>query len=152
MTDLLIGSENDLVIYNGDLVLIDTLEVLIRQRIVNQLRTFTGTLFFDQDYGIDQTLMFQRGTQELLDQDIKDIVGNTEGVVSLVSFESKVDSVTRVYSCSFEYLIESGEIVGIANLGVGDETNIAVPVDGIWKDGKWDYSGHWDNKEIWGSD
>ena len=57
MTDLLLGANNDLVIYNGQLSLIQTQEELIRQRLLNRLRTFTGTLFTNINYGIDVNLI-----------------------------------------------------------------------------------------------
>ena len=148
MTDLLLGANNDLVIYNGQLSLIQTQEELIRQRLLNRLRTFTGTLFTNINYGIDVNLIGSKTDKSFLDQDIKDIIESTPGIIDLVEFVSEVD-LDRVYSLRFKYTIETGEIIGITNLGISSES-LFVRSKGVWKDGYWDYSGIWDDEEIWG--
>ena len=149
MTDLFLGSDNDLFFENGQLVLIKDTEVLVRQRLLNKLRTFTGTLFTNINYGIDTNLIFQKGTKDLLDQHLKTLISNTTGIIALKSFESSV-STDRQYTCKFQYTIETGEIVGISGLAISTTGVPSVVGVGIWKDGYWDYSGVWDDDEIWG--
>ena len=148
MTDIRLNSLNDLDLSGGDLALIDNKEELVRQRLLNKLRTFTGTLFTNVLYGIDVDLVFQKDTQGLLDQHLKDLISSTKGIISLVSFTSEVN-LKREYTCNFTYEIETGEIVGIAGITLG--TKGVVSTTGIWRDGLWDYSGIWNNDEIWGS-
>lgn len=149
MSDLLLGPSNDLVIINGQLQLITTVETLTRQRLVNKLRTFTGTLFTNVDYGIDVNLVFERGTQDLLDQHLKTLISDTPGIDEIVEFSSEV--INRVYRCTFRYKIETGEITGVSNLSLSGESSGAELSNGIWVDGYWDYTGTWDNKDLWGT-
>lgn len=146
-TDLKISNTNDLDFAGGLLTLLTTKEELVRQRILNKLNTFTGTLFTNINYGLNANYIFEKGTQSLVDQDIKSLVQQTSGVVSLKSFTSTVGS-DRVYRTNFTYEIETGELVSIANLGVGSSGLLSRV--GIWSNGVWDYYGSWDNEEIWG--
>jgi hypothetical protein len=150
MTDIQLGPDNDLLIVNGQINLIETTEVLVRQRLLNKLRAFTGTLFTNIDYGIRANLVFAKGTQSLLDQDIKALISNTRGVVKLVSYTSS-DNPQRTLTVDFEYEIETGEIVGIKGLNVSGSSSEQYGRGGIWVNGIWDYSGTWDQDEIWGS-
>lgn len=147
-TDLLLGTNNDLVFRQGSLVLIDRIEDLVRQRLLFKLRTFTDTLFTNINFGINQNLLFNKGTQGLLDQDIRSNIEATEGVIKITSFSSNVNK-DRLYTCSFEVQIETGEILGINNLVFG-RTGLLVD-EGVWVDGNWDYRGLFDFEEIWGS-
>lgn len=147
MTDLLLDSENDLVIEGGSFQLITDTPTLIKQRLLNKLSAFTGNLFTNINYGLNQELFFDRGTKSLLDQNIKELISTTKGVISLVSFTSTVLT-TRVYQCSFTYSVETGEISGIENLTFG--TAGIVSQDGIWKEGIFQFNGIWDDEEIWG--
>lgn len=148
MTDLLLGPENDLALEGGSLAIIDTKEVLTRQRLLFKLRTFTNTLFTNINFGLDQGLIFKKNTKNLLDQEIKTLIEETEGVIALVSFSSKVGT-DRRYVCNFEYSIETGEIVGVNGLVFGSSGLEAR--EGVWLNGKWDYTGSWKDDEIWGS-
>lgn len=148
MTDLRLNNLNDLDISGGSLSLIDTKEELVRQRLLNRLNTFTGTLFTNINYGIDVDLIFERSTKDLLDQHLKDIISKVQGILSLVSFTSTV-SIQRIYLCDFTYKIETGELVGIKGLSFGSKG--LVTTQGVWNNGLWDYSGIWNNDQIWGS-
>lgn len=149
MTDIYLDHTNDLLLREGQIFLVEDIEVLVRQRILNKLRAFTGTLFTNINYGINASLVFAKGTSSLLDQDIKTLIANTAGVVKLISYTSQVNE-QRVYTSSFEYKIETGEIVGVNNVPIsGGILEQALSV-GIWKDGVWDYSSLWDDEEIWG--
>lgn len=150
MTDILLGPDGDLFIENGQLKLIDSIEVLTRQRLLNKLRTITGTLFTNINYGIDRNLLFKKGTKDFLDQNIQSLIDNTTGVIRLVEFESSVN-LNREYVLTFKYEIETGEIVGIRDLGVSS-TGDATIASGIWVDGYWDYSGTYEFTEVWGDD
>lgn len=149
MTDVKLGTNNDFEIIDGSFSLIQETSELVKQRLLNKLRAFTGTLFTNVDYGVDQTLFFERGTKTLLDQNLKTLISETKGIISLVNFESKVGT-DRFYRCSFVYSTEVGEIQGIDGLTLG--ANGVILDEGIWKDGKWVFSGTWQDEEIWGSD
>ena len=152
MTDILLDSNNDLSIIDGQLQLIDTQEILIRQKLLNRLKSFTNTLFTNVNYGINTNLAFGKNTQDALTQNIKTIVSTTSGVVRLVSFEFNV-SVDREYRCRFTYEIETGAIEGldIPLAGTNITESPQEPVIGIWNNGVWTYNSIWDAQEIWGT-
>ena len=149
MTDLALNTENDLLVVNGQLSLLTTQESFIRQRIMISLNTFTKTWFENQNFGINQELIFEKGTQSLLDQDIRTIVTETSGVQKILDFTSTV-SPARRYTCDFTYITDTGEIVVNKNISIGGEGVITTV--GIWTNGYWDYLGVWDDEEVWGSE
>tara|TARA_R110002153_G_scaffold48948_3_gene138174 strand:- start:494 stop:943 length:450 start_codon:yes stop_codon:yes gene_type:complete len=146
-TDLKINSFNDLDFTGGQLTLLTTKEELVRQRLLNKLNSFTNTLFTNINYGLNVSLIFSKGTQSLVDQDIRSVILTTEGVVKLKSYESVVGE-DRVYRANVSYEIETGEIVIISNLGIG--SGGLLNRQGVWNNGVWDYYGSWDDEEIWG--
>ena len=146
MTDLALSTENDLLVVNGQLVLLSTQEELTRQRLMISLNTFTKTWFENQNFGINQELIFEKGTQGLLDQDVKTIITETTGVVKLLEFVSRIDT-DRVYRNDFTYLTEEGDIVSIANVSFSG--NGLLNTVGLFEDGVWNYLGIWDNEAIW---
>lgn len=148
MTDMKLDSEGDLLIENGRFILFETVEEWIRQKVLITLSTISGTWFADINFGINSNLVFQKGTQTELDQNIKKLISEIDGVVSLVSFSSTV-GYDRVYRCSFEYSITTGEITSIANLPTAGG-GAGLVTEGIFIDGVWDFTGTWDNKETWG--
>jgi hypothetical protein len=146
-TDLRLNSFNDLDFTGGRLTLITTKEELVRQRLLNKLNSFTGTLFTNINYGLNADLIFNKDTQSLVDQDIRGTITTTEGVIRLISYTSTVGK-DRAYRADLSYEIETGEVVSITNLGVGSEGLISRK--GVWNNGVWDYYGSWDDEEIWG--
>lgn len=149
MTDIELGADNDLVVSAGQLLLIQTKEVMVRQRLLNKLRAFTGTLFTNQNYGIDSDFIGSRGQKEVLDEHLKSLIIETKGVLEMISFEGSLNKESRTYSCQFKYLIDVGEISGISllftNQGIVDFKKV-----GIWRNGYWIYNGSWEN-DAWGS-
>lgn len=130
MTDLALSEENDLVVINGQLQLLQTQEAVTRQRLLISLRTFTKTWFENQNFGINQELVFAKGTKDLLDQDIKTIIAETDGVVKLVSYTSHTDPETRVHYPVFVYETLEGNLTSITgeDIIVRDSTDEASGV------------------------
>lgn len=148
MTDILLDSSNDLSIVDGGLELIDTTEVLIRQKLLNRLRSFTDTLFTNINYGINSRVAFGKNTQDALTQNIKTVVSTTRGVVRLVSFSSTVGE-DRIYRARFTYEISTGVISGL-DIPIGSPQIVPEPTVGIWQNGTWTFNSLWDNEEVWG--
>lgn len=147
MTDLALDENNDLLVINGQLVLIGTEEELTRQRILISLNTFTNTWFENKNFGISEELIFAKGTEALLDQDIKTIITETSGVIKLLEFTSQTDSTSRVYSADFKYETVTGEIVSVSNVGIGS-TGVLNTVS-VFADGIWNYAGIWQDELLW---
>lgn len=148
MTDLRLGVDGDLLLENGSVKIIDSLEELTRQRLLIKLRTFTKTLFTNVNFGVDQDLLFKKNTKSLLDQEIKTLIEETEGVLTLKSFTSKT-SKERTYSCDFEYSVTTGEIVSVTSLTFGSTGSLTKV--GVWEGSQFEYLGTWANDELWGS-
>ena len=146
MTDLVLGNDNDLLVINGQLQIFQTKEEFIRQRIMISLNTFTNTWFENINFGINQNLIFAKGTQDLLDQDIKTIITGTDGVIKLLSYASSVDPITRIYTLNFSYETEEGLIVSLTGVTLGDSPNL-TPI--FNEDGFWDYGGTWTDEFVW---
>lgn len=119
MTDLVLGDDNDLLVLNGQLQLFQTKEEFTRQRLMISLNTFTNTWFENINFGINQNLIFAKGTQDLLDQDIKTIITDTDGVIKILSYSSIVDPITRVYTMTFSYETQEGGIVSLTGVTLG---------------------------------
>lgn len=148
MTDLLINSNGDLDLQNGQLVLVPTTEQLTQQRLKVSLSTFTGTWFANQNFGIDSSLIFEKGSKGFLDEDIKSIVSSTEGVLRLVSYSSTVDTQTRKMVVNFKYEVAIINLdSSIAGVGTGGET---TTVSSIFQFGVWYNNGTWDHEMVWG--
>lgn len=150
MSDIQLGPDNDLLLVNGQIYLISKLEDLVRQRILNKLRSFTNTLFTNINYGINSNLVFNKGTQSLLDQEIKSMISETKGVVKLISYSSEVSS-DRQYLSNFKYQIDTGVIVSVSKLRIVPDTINAPNLPyGIWFNGVWDSDGAYSDTEVWG--
>lgn len=147
MTDLALNDDNDLLVFNGQLVLLTTVEELVRQRIMISLKTSTNTWFENKNFGINADLIFAKGTKDLLDQDIKTIITETSGVIKVLTFTSKVDSTSRVYRCNFVYETETGTITSITNVTFGSTGLLSTT--GVFVNGVWNYDGIWTDEFIW---
>lgn len=146
MTDILLDNLYDLDTSDGQIYLIDSVEKLTLQRLNNKLRAFTNTLWTNINYGIDVSLVFKRGTKELLDGNIQRLISETKGITEIISFQSEV-GVDRKYVLNFECRIETGEILGIKGITFGR----SAADYGVWFNGKFMFNGTWFATEIWGS-
>lgn len=150
MTDIALDSTNDLLIEDGIFNLLTTQETVVRQKLLNRLRSFTRTLFTDVNYGIRQEVAFGKNTQAALTQNIKTIISTTAGVVRLVSFDSTV-GVDRVYRADFTYEVTTGAIEGLTIPIAATPAPTPPTSTGVWQDGLFTFSGIWDNTQIWGT-
>lgn len=149
MSDIKLDSNNDLFLLDGQIVLIEEKEELVRQRLMNRLQTFTNSLWTNRFYGIDVNLLGIRTSNTvLMDREIKLLISQTKGIIRLVEFSSRI-GIDRVYRCTFKYQIETGEIIGIKGLNV---KRTLVPIRGVFYNGYWHYDRRWDTNETWGID
>lgn len=112
--DLLLDADGDLVIKDGDLVLVGGIEA-IRQDVWCRLRFFRGEWFLDASAGVEY---FQRILTKPADVDgARDIFRReilaTPGVTEVVSLEVAFDGRTRALTGSFVAKTDAGLIEGM---------------------------------------
>jgi len=149
MADIQLNSQNDFDIRDGQLYLTQTRQNLVQQRLLNRLRSFTGTLFTNINYGLNSKLVGAVATRDSLAQNIKTLITTTPDIVRLLSYEDFVENSTRTYYATFTAETVTGDIVGIGDIPVGT----TVPGQQrlrIWRDGVWHYDGIWYDDSVWG--
>lgn len=121
MEDLLLDSSGDITITDDDLVLSTGLDS-VRQRIKMRLRMFKGEIFIDTALGtphFDSTFA-RRPDLDLIKSVYRKVIGESEGVVELLSLTVELPS-TRILSVKSEVLASDGQrIVLVDTLDLGD--------------------------------
>lgn len=121
MEDLLLDSSGDITITDDDLVLSTGLDS-VRQRIKMRIRMFKGEVFIDTALGtphFDSTFA-RRPDLDLIKSVYRKVIGESEGVVELVSLTVELPS-TRILSVKAEVLASDGQrIVLVDTLDLGE--------------------------------
>lgn len=106
------ASLNDLLIVNGDLVIVDGAQAIL-QSILQRLRMYLGEWFMDNSIGLpwfDQILV-KNPDQSKIDGLIQNQILSTPGVDTLTAYSIvKADFTTRVLEISFEVQTTSGTV------------------------------------------
>jgi hypothetical protein len=55
-----------------------------------RLQSWRNNCFFDRIAGVDYNELLDKGTKPLLDQDVRRVIFQTRGVISIASFESQI--------------------------------------------------------------
>jgi|26BtaG_2_1085354.scaffolds.fasta_scaffold02386_9 hypothetical protein len=118
MTDIALDDSGDLIIENGQIPLLGTIQESTRQRLQISLSTISGEWFKDINFGVPRELLFSKGTQGMLDAAVVEIIVGTDGIQSITEFESSLDAGTRVYTVNFSAITDSGEVVTLEGLEV----------------------------------
>ena len=112
MTDLLLtDGSHDLVIVNGDLVVIPFIEDSTAQRLKIRLLTFKGEWFLNTDFGVPyyQTVFKKITTKGQVDSVFRTQILDTPDVETITAFESIFDVASREYTVTFSCRVTSGE-------------------------------------------
>lgn len=113
--DIMLGTDDDLSIVNGDLELTGHGIESIRQAVQIRLRLFRGELFVDQSKGIPyieevftkiQDTGFLRGI-------FRDTVLRTPGIAEVSSMSIRVDQANRELHVAFRATTEDGDALDI---------------------------------------
>ncbi len=118
MTDLRLDpATHDLVIQDGDLVLIDTEEYLCEQSVKVILKTFAGEFFLHTDFGVPwleseegSNPLLGKSSQSYVDSAIKGAILSSPHVLEIIRYESSFDAVTGARDTTVEVLSRSGPI------------------------------------------
>jgi phage baseplate assembly protein W len=118
-TDYKLDSTGDLDLSSLGLVLLDTKEAALRQRLQIVLRTYQGEWFMNTTTGLPyfSDPFINKPDKVAVDNVIKTAIINTEGVVSLDEYTSSLNS-NRDLNVSFSATSETGEIVSITDLEI----------------------------------
>jgi len=110
MVDLKIDpTTRDLVIENGDLVLVDGVDA-VRQDVDIRLNTFLGTWFLDQRIGIPyfERILGQKPRYQAIAGIFREAILETPGMVSLTDLRLDFDGTTRTLSVAFRGVASEG--------------------------------------------
>lgn len=111
--------DGDLVYKNGDFQLIEGVDE-VNQCIEIDLGTNQGDWDLNLLKGTDQSLLFDKSTDEQARAEIFRVLGNEERIESINSVEIISDTVNRVRKIHFDITLETGETLQReVNLDVG---------------------------------
>lgn len=79
-------------IFNGNSRFLVNSPEAVAQAVRTRLRLFAREWFLDQRIGLDKDLILGYGTQGMRDQQIKERIINTPGVLAITKYSSSVDS------------------------------------------------------------
>lgn len=116
MTDILIDKNTgDLVISDGDLVLIDTVQEAASQRLTIKLNTYLGEWFADLEHGVPYfQSIFKKGVEKLtIDAIMQSVILEDDDIQSITVFKSEISGVE--YRMTFTALSNSGEVIQYTN-------------------------------------
>lgn len=113
MKDLKLNpSTHDLMIEKNDFAFVNG-EDSIRQRIKIRLKFIFGEWFLDLTKGIKyiEIMSEKPANMETLDNAVKTAISETNGVTSLISYESSLDKKNRIFSISYSVLTEYSNVL-----------------------------------------
>jgi len=105
MADLLLDPvTHDMVYSNGETPLTSDRNLTVAQRLKIKLQTFKGEWFLDTTIGIPYfQVIFQRGVSKAtIDTIYQEAILSEPDVVSIVEFNSIIDTTTSTYQMSFK--------------------------------------------------
>lgn len=107
----------DLDVVDGDLVFIETKELLARQAVTMTLRAFRGEWFRNVDYGTpwivndnNSVAILGKADKALFDSYVKQSILSNEEIISIIDYESSLDNASGLITVEGTLEIESGQI------------------------------------------
>jgi len=117
-TYLLTTDTNDLVLENGNFVLIEG-NAEIKQNLTTRLQVFLGEFFYDRTIGAPYTSTLGNNRQLLaLEVAVKNIIISTPGILKLDTFKTDFNSIDRVYTITFSAKLDDSSTITINGLTV----------------------------------
>lgn len=117
MTDLMLNSNGDLSIVDGDLVLIPTVQQLVRQQVEITLRTFRGEWAYNTEFGVpyveneeNRIEILGKTPKAIFDIYMREGILSVEGVTSIDEYSSSRDFPSQVMTVQFRASTSSGPI------------------------------------------
>jgi hypothetical protein len=106
---------HDIQVFGKDLRIIPEKSEAVAQRLKIKLLFFKGEWFLNTEFGVPfYQRIFTKGiTKGQVDNIFRNQILDTDGVLSIITFESTFNNSSRAYSLTFSCKVESGEIVTI---------------------------------------
>lgn len=107
--DLKLDTSHDLVLVDGDLVLVDGAEA-VKQDVDCRLRTFLGEWFLDLRIGVPyfEKILGQKPRFGVISAVFREVILGTPGMISIEDLTLDFDGATRLLSVSFRGTSTSG--------------------------------------------
>lgn len=108
---------HDIEVSEGDFQLTPTRQLTIRQKLIIKLSTIKGEWFLDDQLGIDYfgSILGKGRSQTTIDTIFKRAILSTEGVKSIVSYESNITK-QREYILRFTVKTVEDEVLEVIDL------------------------------------
>lgn len=122
MVDIALNaSSHDIIIKDGDFLLVDNAE-RVAQQIKVKLLTLLGEWFLDTTWGVPylEYILIKQPNQELIRQILSEQISSVDGVKSLNAFEMEYHVKNRALIVKYEVSTEYGLITRKEVLGYGD--------------------------------
>ena len=112
MTDIVLTSEHDLFIENGDISLFTTLDTLTAQKVKIRLLNYRGEWFRDINTGVPylQSILGRKNTKVATDIILQNEILLTENIASITSYSSTINT-ERKLEVIFSAQMVSGGII-----------------------------------------
>lgn len=115
MSDIKLGSNHDLVIVNGDLVILpDSVDSII-QDLDQALLEFLGEWFLDTSQGLPyyQSIFVKNPNLNLIEGIIQNRILDVDGIDEMVDFVFAYDKVKRGLTMSFDAKCTNGAVIKV---------------------------------------
>lgn len=116
------ANDHDILIKDGDFLLIDNAE-RVAQQIKVKLLTFLGEWFLDTTWGVPylEYILVKQPNQELIKQILSEQISSVDDVKSLNALELDYQAKVRTLIVNYEVSTEYGLITRKVVLGYGDK-------------------------------
>lgn len=109
--DLLLDTNGDLDMTTGLLTLVEGVDA-IAQHIRTRLRLFVGEWFLDTRAGTPyyEIILVKNPDMTAIAAALRKVIGETPGVISIVSYAQTVNRTTRALTVTFTVMVEDGPL------------------------------------------
>lgn len=115
MNDIILTSEHDLFIENGDISLFLSLEELTAQKVKISLLNFRGEWFRDVNTGVPylQSILGRKNTKDATDVILKNAILNTDNISVITGYTSSINSERKLEVVFSATMTSGGSIENI---------------------------------------
>jgi len=95
---------NDFVLKSLNLRMTETVTEHLSQKVTNNLATFLGEWFLDEDLGLPyyQDILKKQPDLDVINAIYRNAIEDIDGIIELVTFNSELDTGTREFTYTFQ--------------------------------------------------